>query len=261
MIEIDDHQKKHFFDKTFLKHLAFVSIAIVGIFLSILLFLKLYTHHDEELSLPDFTGKKLVELDSLMEMYSLRYEIIDSVFIESKEKETIVDQEPKFGALVKKNRRIYFTIVAKSTKQVQVPNMIDLTLRAAISKLKAAGLQVGELNYIPDMAKNAVLKQQTDGQDIESGTFVDVGTIIDLTLGKGLSGVKVDLPILTGLTLNEAQMVLQLSSLNIGLTLFDSDVIDSTNAVIYKQSPNPEDAKLINLGREIDVFLKSVQVQ
>ena len=259
MIETDDHQKKQFFDKTFLKHIAFVSVAIVGIFFAILLFLKLYTHHNKEISLPDFTGKKLVELDSLMEMYSLRYEIIDSVFIDSREKEIIVDQEPKSGALVKKNRRIYFTIVAKSTKQVQVPDMIDLTLRAAISKLKTAGLQVGDLNYIPDMAKNAVLIQQSDGQDIDPGTFVDVGTSIDLTLGKGLSGIKVDLPILTGLTLDEAQMVLQLNSLNIGLALFDSEVIDSANAIIYKQNPNPQDAKLINLGREIDVFLKSVQ--
>ena len=46
-------------------------------------------------------------------------------------------------------------------------------------------------------------------------------------------------------------------SLKVGLVVFDKDVIDSSNAVIYNQSPNSDKVSMINLGRNIDVYLKS----
>ena len=60
------------------------------------------------------------------------------------------------------------------------------------------------------------------------GKFLTVGTAVDLVLGNGLSDVMVELPILEGLTLADALMVLQLSSLNLGLVIYESSVVDST---------------------------------
>ena len=61
---------------------------------------------------------------------------------------------------------------------------------------------------------------------------------------------------LEGLTYEDAQLILQMSSLNIGLAVFDSSVKDSTKAVVYRQRPVAENGKLINLGRNVDIFLK-----
>ena len=99
------------------------------------------------------------------------------------------------------------TIVAKSKKQVLMPNLVDLSLRRAISKLKSLDLSVGNLSFVPDMAKNIVLKQFIDDKEIEYGTQIFVGTKVDLVLGDGLSDVMVKLPNLDGLTKEDAEEI------------------------------------------------------
>ena len=71
-----------------------------------------------------------------------------------------------------------------------------------------------------------------------------------------MSDVVVELPDLTGLTLEDAELVLKMRSLKIGLALFNEDVIDSSTAIIYNQIPSISDLEVINLGRNIDVYLK-----
>jgi beta-lactam-binding protein with PASTA domain len=220
--------------------------------------MRFYTHHDELIELPDFSGESIHSLDSLMETFSLRYVIIDSIFSDNLNVETVIDQDPKPNTFVKENRRVYLTVVAKNKKLVVLPNLIDLTKRRAISKLKSLGLIVGELSFVPDMAKNAVLKQLVDGKELESGVTLPTGTTVDLVIGDGLSDLLVELPLLEGLTLEDATLVLQMSSLNVGLAVFDENVKDSTTAIIYSQRPKAAEDKMINLGRNVDVFLKII---
>ena len=47
-------------------------------------------------------------------------------------------------------------------------------------------------------------------------------------------------------------------SLKIGLALFNEDVIDSSTAIIYNQIPSISDLEVINLGRNIDVYLNRI---
>ena len=107
------------------------------------------------------------------------------------------------------------------------------------------------------MAKNIVLKQFIDDKEIEYGTQIFVGTKVDLVLGDGLSDVMVKLPNLDGLTKEDAEILLQMNSINLGLVLYDSSVDDSTNAVVYRQRPSKEENEMINLGRNVDIFLTS----
>ena len=138
-----------------------------------------------------------------------------------------------------------------------MPNLVDLSLRRAISKLKSLDLSVGNLSFVPDMAKNIVLKQFIDDKEIEYGTQIFVGTKVDLVLGDGLSDVMVKLPNLDGLTKEDAEILLQMNSINLGLVLYDSSVNDSTSAVVYRQRPSKEENEMINLGRNVDIFLTS----
>ena len=110
------------------------------------------------------------------------------------------------------------------------------------------------MSFVPDMAKNAVLKQLLNGKEIEFGTTVSVGTSIDLVVGDGLSDVMVNLPNLNGLTKEDAQLLLQMNSINIGLVMYDSSVKDSSTAIVYRQRPSAEENAMINLGRNVDIF-------
>ena len=80
-------------------------------------------------------------------------------------------------------------------------------------------------------------------------------------LGDGLSEIQVELPFLEGLTYEDAELVLQLSSLNIGLAVFDVSVTDSSKAVVYRQRPVAREGRLIKLGRPVDIFLREPHSQ
>lgn len=237
--------------------MAIASVVILGLLFAIMQLLRVYTHHDNTIVLPDFSGMQIEVADSLIAEQKLRYVIIDSVFNRNKAPGSVIEQDPKAGVHVKENRRIYLSIVAKKEQMLSMPKLVDLTHRSAIAKLKGMGFTVGNLSYVPNMAKNAVLKQKVEGQEAEVGKEYPIGTTIDLVLGNGLSDVKVELPLLEGLTLEDAELVLQMSSLNIGLTVFDSNVQDSSRAVVYRQRPEVRNGRMINLGRPVDVYLKA----
>lgn len=243
--------------KPFFKNLSLSIITVVVIVLSVLIVLRFYTRHDDLIELADFSGLHIEVMDSILLEKSLRYVVIDSVFDTKLPPLSIIDQDPIAGSFVKEDRRIYFTVVAKRKKQVQMPNIVDLSLRRAVSKLKAIDLSVGNLSFVPDMAKNAVLKQLVDGQEIESGASLYVGTKVDLVVGDGLSDVMVNLPNLSGLTKEDAEILLQMNSINLGLVLYDSSVEDSSAAVVYRQRPSAEENTMINLGRNVDIYLTS----
>ena len=252
---------KFLLSKTFLKQILVISLFAVILLLGVLFCLKLYTNHNKTIELPDYTGVYIDDIDSLLNEQSLRYVVIDSIFNKEKEPGSVIDQDPKPGIHVKENRRIYLTIIAKKRQQIAMPYLIDLTHRSAIAKLKGLGLVVGDLSYVPNLAKNAVLKQKVRGKEIEAGEYLPIGTKVDLILGNGLSNVQVELPLLEGLTYEDAELVLQLSSLNIGLAVFDSSVSDSSKAVVYRQRPKASEGRLIKLGRPVDIFLREPPTQ
>jgi len=61
-------------------------------------------------------------------------------------------------------------------------------------------------------------------------------------------------PDLIGLTRVAAHIVLKTSSLNIGTELYDEEVVDTSNAIIYKQTPPFENDNELKLGSTIDIF-------
>tara|TARA_B110000196_G_C21125642_1_gene655712 strand:- start:999 stop:1769 length:771 start_codon:yes stop_codon:yes gene_type:complete len=241
-------------DKSFYKHLLFAVITLILLFSAWLKYLDIYTNHDDFIKLPDFNGIHLTKIDSLVEMNNLRYVIIDSVFDASKKKGVVVNQDPLPNIDVKKNRKIYLTINSLKARKVSFPDVFDLTLRQAISKLEQNGLEVGELEYQADIAINKVLAFKINGIAIEIGQELYHGTTIDLVVGKGLGHEKVIVPNLIGLSRVEVDIILKSTYLNIGLEYFNNDVSDSNSAVIYKQFPKASKSKKISIGSSMDLY-------
>lgn len=248
---------KFLLTKIFIKNFLYSISFVIVLILSVLIFLRFYTRHDKLTELPNLYSLDIYEADSVLKSKSLNYVIIDSVFNLDIPPLSVIDQNPKAGSFVKENRRIYLTIVSKKKKEVQIPNLVDLTLRRAVSKLNSIGLSAGNLSFVPDMAKNVVLKQSVNGEEVESGTLLTVGSSVDLVIGNGLSDVMVNLPNLNGLTKEDAEILLQMNSINLGLVLYDENVSDSSSAVVYRQRPIATENKMINLGRNVDIYLKS----
>ena len=240
-----------------------IGIAVIIVLLSILgffRFLDWYTHHGESMTIPDMTGQSVEEAKSFIEERGLRYEVTDSVYHPDHPEGAIVEHNPPPSAQVKRNRRIYLTINAGEPPMVEIPELVDVSLRQAMRILQSRGIKVGELIYEPDIAQNVVLGMQYQGQKIDAGKEIPQNERIDLILGDGMAGAEVEVPDLTGLTLEEAMFVLNVSGLNTGNIHYDADVEDTTNARIYSQVPAPpeEDEELnISHGEAINLYLSS----
>ncbi len=217
--------------------------------------LKAITHHGESLPVPKVKGLVYDEATRLLDEQDLRYVIFDSVYVPKAKPNQIVEQNPSAGSKVKRNRIIYLTINALPVPKVKVPSVIDMSLREAVSKLQAAGLDVGEITTKPDIT-NWVLEQRFDGRTLKAGTEIDKGSKIDLVVGKGEHNEDKDLIMMDirGLTIDEATIELTLIGLNLGTVTYDKDVKDKSDAVIYKQIP--QSGNNVYNGQEIDIFLK-----
>lgn len=236
--------------------LAFI-ILITGTFI-IMQWLKIYTRHNEALSVPDLRGLTLEEARELAERKQMRIIVFDSVFLTDFERGTVVDQHPKAGFKVKRNRKIFLTMNAMNPERIPMPDLISLTFRQAKAKLESFNLKLGEVTYEPDIGVNLVLQQKINGREISPGDSVSKGSYIDLVLGKGLSDEQTSVPLLIGLNLEQAKIKASDRFLRIGGTLPDNTVKteeDKSVALIYQQRPMPGPGITLPLGSSIDVWI------
>ena len=243
-----------FKDKSILKNFVIASITLPLLFFLYLKFLDVYTLHDRYISVPDYYGFNLNQLDSISEANNLRYVIIDSISDLNQPKGIVINQEPKANSKVKKKRRIYLTVTETNTSIVNFPDVYDLTLRQALRKIEIVGLTVGKLEYKSDIATNKILDFNVNGISIVAGQEILKGTIVNLVVGRGLSDEYVVVPDLIGLNRVAAHIVLKTSSLNIGTEFYDESCADTANAVIYKQTPPCDSQNQLKLGSTIDIF-------
>ncbi len=249
--------------KVFMKNLMIGVGLIIGLLIVLLLFLRIYTHHNRSVIVPDFSDIPVDVAAKIIKERKLRYEIFDSVFISTREKGVVIDQHPKPNQAVKKNRKIYFTINANSPEKMVMPDLVGITLREARTKIDVAGLKIGRLTYRFDIAKNVVLEQQYKGKEVAAGDTVFKGSSIDLVLGKGLSNEKTMVPNLIGMTVEEAENRAADAFFTISSAIPDQKIKDDETTVfkIYRQHPIHDKGVVVPLGSPITVWITADSVK
>lgn len=242
--------------KTFLIN---VIIAIIAFFVFLWLItfgLNQFTKHGEYINVPDLTSVTIENAQDMLEEADLSYEVIDSaVFNGLYPPFAVIEQFPRANSEVKSGRVIKLTINPGKPRKIELPNVVEKTTRRAIHYLESKGLKSGELIYVPDIARDRVLGLRVGDEEVEPGTMLEPGTVVDLIVGKGLSNERIKVPYLKFLTLEEAQIKLSLASLNMGVIFFDEEVEDSASAVIYKQAPRATKVPKLKLGSDVDLWL------
>lgn len=249
---------KFIFSKVFLKNFAYSVLISIVLFFVVLLGLRIFTHHGKSKPVPDFYGLTAAEAKELAVQEKLRIEISDSVYNYNAERGTIVEQNPALGKKVKKNRMVFLTINAVNPEMVTMPDVVGVTHRQAKALIEASGLKIGRLSYIPDVARNNVLKQKYRGREISKGDTIPKGSVIDLVLGTGLSNRETIVPDLIGLNFEDARNKILHASLNMGAVIFDETVEteeDSIQAFIWKQNPKFDEENEIPLGSPVYLWM------
>jgi len=246
---------KFFYSRTFLFNLILAIAVLVLLWFLLFAGLKSYTRHSESVTVPELTGLTISQVEKHLSSKNLRYHVTDSTFIVDRIPGEVLSQTPAANSKVKQNRRIYLTVNANNPPKVKMPNLIDKSLRLAKINLKNLGLVIGDIEFVPDMAKNAVLKQSVGGKELIPDSEIFKGTKIDLEVGDGLGNTKIDVPNLLGDTYEKANAYVQLLDLNIGAVIPIGELTDTANAVVVRQQPAFFENRLMNIGEPIDLFI------
>ena len=249
--------KQFFVSKDFFKNLGLaIAIAVIILFMT-LLWLSIFTRHGQSRPVPDLYGLTIEEAEKTVKNNRMRFDVVDSVYTNIVPRGCVVEQNPVAGFGVKKNRRIMVTINAFNPEMVEMPDLLELSKRQAIALIESSGLELGKLNYKPDLSVDYVLEQLYHGRSVEPGDSIQKGSVIDLVLGKGLSNRRTPMPDLIGLNIEDTHDRILGSSLNIGTFTFDSTINnaeDSSKAFVFKQNPVYNEGTTLQLGSSVYVW-------
>ncbi len=244
---------RSFFD--LLIHVGIIIALIAALFLAFFfLYLPFTTNHGQTITVPDVTRLSLDEMQNLLDDRDLRYEVSDCTFVAGAQPLTVIQQYPRANSKVKEDRKIYVTITKRVAPMVQMPNLVSLTLRSAELNLKSLDLITGDPIYVPDVAKNSVLRQLYNGKEITPGTPVPKGAQIDLEVGDGLGSTMFEIPNVVGLPLDEAEAAIRGSNLKVGTKISVEDPEKEVGTVV-RQRPEARSGERIRVGETMDLWI------
>lgn len=241
--------------KSFFKQLGIIlGLSLVLLFI-VISGLKSYTDHGEYILVPHLHGLNGDSLVENSDPYFLQYILIDSLYDANEKPGGVFKQSPLAGAKVKKGRKVYVTIVAKGQEFVAMPNLVDLSIRSAIDLIIQSRLNVNQLIFIDNFARNAVLAQLIRQDTIAPDTLVHVGTPINLIIGNGYNPAGVYVPFLIGKMAEDARELILKSGLNFG----GADTLGRSrdDLRVYQQYPYSNQKESLFLGDAVRIVLRS----
>lgn len=170
--------------KQFFLHFGIAVVSVVLVLWILVKMLNSYTQHGEMVEVPDFKGKTIAELNGFIDGKDVRYLIIDSIYAPKEKPGVVIRQDPETKTQVKRNRIIYLYVTGLLPPQLQMPKLVDRSERQAILMIESYGLKVGKITQVAGDCNGCVLGQFVKGKEIEPGTQIKKGTVIDITIGK-----------------------------------------------------------------------------
>jgi eukaryotic-like serine/threonine-protein kinase len=237
---------------------AIFGVGIVGYLVFFFLFLPYYTQHGEETEVPDVTKMQLAGAIEALEEVGLEYEVADSLYLVNVDPLAIISQDPLAHSKVKPGRKVYVTVNKVVAPIVKFPDITGVSQYQAKLRIEGAGLQMGQLTYIPHEYRNLVLGAAHKGTKLKEGDELRKGSKIDLVVGEGKGNIKVEVPSLVGKPYEVVISTLQRLGLNMGEVVFDPASTKPALSVI-QQHPSYAEGDSIHLGSSIDIWVAGKQ--
>jgi beta-lactam-binding protein with PASTA domain len=167
----------------------FIQLGIILGIIFLILFgtikwLSSYTQHGEYVEVPDFKGKTVQELTDFVRDKDVTYQIIDSIYDPKEKTGIVLRQDPEANSKVKHNRTVYLYVTGMVAPQIIMPKLIDRSERQARLIIETYGLKLGNIQEKHADCNGCVLSQSIKGKEIEPGTSIKKGSVINLTVGR-----------------------------------------------------------------------------
>lgn len=262
--DLIEYLKSKDFRRTLLAVIVFMGICLLASFL----WLKLYTHHGQELVMPDYTG--YIYEDALKDAgkKKFRMSIQDSLHVLGKPGGEVLKQNPAPGSLVKSKRMIYVTITKRSPDKIlsgRLPEMYGKSYERKKKELEEhfeIKSRIVDTRFDPG-DPGQVLEVRYHGATIMDGkgrdntVQVEKGDYLDFIIS-AKSGGKVEIPDLRCKTYEEAMFLLE----NLGLesieVIKNGSIENLEEAIVVSQNPRADGA-LVEMESTIQITIQSVK--
>lgn len=149
------------------------------------IYLTIITETPPEVAFPDIIDKTFIEASAMLRNQSLK--ISDTVYKADIARDVVLDvkfngQPLKAGRLIPKGSQI--TVVlgnGQGADDIEVPNLIGLSLREAHFALSGIGLNMGEVHYSGESLDSLSATIVSQHPDTTAG-FISLGSSVDVTL-------------------------------------------------------------------------------
>lgn len=146
----------------------------------------LYTHHGEEIVIPDIRHKLFADAERVLDMQGLQIVVSDTGYVKTLPADCILEQQPAAGLKVKSGRVIYVVLNSSHSPMLAIPDVIDnCSYREARAKLTAMGFKVGPAEYIAG-EKDWVYGLKSRGRLLGNGQKVSVDEMLIIQVGDGM---------------------------------------------------------------------------
>lgn len=148
--------------------------------------LDIYTHHGEEIPVPNLEKMDYEKARALVLQDKLCIVVSDSGYNKLLPPNCILAQTPEYGERVKSGHTIYVTVNSPSSPAMAIPDIVDnSSMREAEAKLKAIGFRLLDPKYVPG-EKDWVYGIECRGHKVNTGDRVSTETPLTLLVGSGM---------------------------------------------------------------------------
>jgi len=249
---------RFFMSRLFWLNLFGALVVAVLVVWGFLFFLQQYSRHGESQTVPDLLGKTASDAENELDNLDLEYAVMDSTFDPDERPLTILSQDPLPNAKVKSGRTIYVTVNMRNAPKTEIPRFeIGTSFISVKEILESRGLKIGDITYKPFEYPDVFLDMRIHGErkSLKPGVSIPKGTKIDIVLGNGLGDTRIAIPDLRGLSYIEAVSLIQLKELSLGTVIATGGINDTSNALVYRQYPEADSSRMMNLGSMIDIWI------
>ncbi|GGJ22480.1 PASTA domain-containing protein [Deinococcus roseus] len=161
---------------------------------------------------------------------------------------TVIEQDHKGGTSLHVNRLV--TLTVNNPPPLSVPKITDMTVGEATRTLQEVGLKVGAVTTSPPndltLPKGSII-----AQDPEPGTQVGKGSTINILISGGRKVKETFLPILKGMTFDEAKAEVEKAGLV--LNKVQQVVSELPEGTVIRQTP--DEYKKVPVGSPVTIYV------
>ncbi len=258
--------------KRFLLHVLMMIVVVMVVLFLVFQWLRIYTNHGQKLELPDYTGEFFDDAKEEAQEKTFELIINDSLHKVGVPGGQIISQNPKPGALVKENRKIYVDVTKYDADEYSLNNDLPRLYGQEYyrTKEKLLGLSInseiarytydkGEPDHILGViyeGQNIIVKNANGEMVKKPGVKIKKGTTLKFVLSEA-RGLDVTIPDWTCQRLKTVRFMSNSVKVKIGKVDLQGAVTNRDSAYVISQNPPYDGISTIKTGEYIDIVISN----